>query len=82
LSFMKGFDALPASSPAATRRAAKMVIPNNDYPDIVDFIDCSERGSRRGRSRPDTMASPDSEAIAHLLPNANNLRAEGRFRTP
>ena len=42
VSFMKGYDAFAGviKSGGKTRRAAKMVIPNAEHPDIVEFINC------------------------------------------
>ena len=42
VSFMKGFDAFAGviKSGGKTRRAAKMVILNDDHPDIMSFIKC------------------------------------------
>src|SRR5207302_10865047 len=49
LSFMKGFDAFAGviKSGGKTRRAAKIVILNIDYLDIVEFIECKRKEERK-----------------------------------
>src|SRR5258708_6308978 len=49
VSFMKGFDAFAGviKSGGKARRAAKMVILNNDHPDIVQFIESKMKEERK-----------------------------------
>ena len=49
VSFMRGFDAFAGviKSGGKTRRAAKMVILNDDHPDILEFIESKEREERK-----------------------------------
>ncbi len=49
VSFMKGFDAFAGviKSGGKTRRAAKMVILNDDHPDIMSFITCKSSEEKK-----------------------------------
>lgn len=49
VSFMRGFDSFAGviKSGGKTRRAAKMVVLNDDHPDIVDFIECKAREEQK-----------------------------------
>jgi ribonucleoside-diphosphate reductase alpha chain len=49
VSFMRGFDAFAGviKSGGKTRRAAKMVILNDDHPDILDFVESKEKEERK-----------------------------------
>lgn len=51
LSFMKGWDAFAGSikSGGRTRRAAKMVIMNDDHPDLMEFIKCKVKEEEKAK---------------------------------
>src|SRR6202795_3879549 len=78
LSFMKGFDAFAGviKSGGKTRRAAKIVIPNIDHPDIIDFIECKSKEEAKAHALIASGydgSSPDSHAYSSIFfQNANN----------
>ena len=77
VSFMRGADASAGTikSGGKTRRAAKMVILNDDQPDIEEFIWCKAREERKARSLRDAGFDMDLDGIdSHSIQyqNANN----------
>ncbi|HZP28232.1 MAG TPA: vitamin B12-dependent ribonucleotide reductase, partial [Acidimicrobiia bacterium] len=77
VSFMRGADASAGTikSGGKTRRAAKMVILNDDHPDIEEFIWCKAREERKARALRDAgfdmdLDGKDSHSIQYQ--NANN----------
>jgi len=77
VSFMRGADASAGTikSGGKTRRAAKMVILNDDHPDIEEFIWCKAREERKARSLRDAGFDMDLDGIdSHSIQyqNANN----------
>jgi ribonucleoside-diphosphate reductase alpha chain len=77
VSFMRGADASAGTikSGGKTRRAAKMVILNDDHPDIEEFIWCKAREERKARALKDAGFDMDLDGIdSHSIQyqNANN----------
>ncbi|MEX0665665.1 MAG: vitamin B12-dependent ribonucleotide reductase [Acidimicrobiia bacterium] len=77
VSFMRGADASAGTikSGGKTRRAAKMVILNDDHPDIEEFIWCKAREERKARALRDAGFDMDLDGIdSHSIQyqNANN----------
>ena len=77
VSFMKGADASAGAirSGGTTRRAAKMVVLDDDHPDIFDFIWCKaleERKSRVLDSAGFNMGVDGSDKHSIQFQNANN----------
>jgi ribonucleoside-diphosphate reductase alpha chain len=77
VSFMRGADSSAGSiaSGGKTRRAAKMVILNADYPDIEAFIWCKAIEERKARVLQDNgfdMSLNGSDAFSVQYQNANN----------
>ena len=52
ISFMRGFDAQAGTirSGGVTRRAAKMVIMDDDHPDLMEFIACKKKEERKAKA--------------------------------
>lgn len=77
VSFMRGADASAGTikSGGKTRRAAKMVILNDDHPDIEDFIWCKALEERKARVLRDggfDMDLDGSDSFSIQYQNANN----------
>ena len=77
VSFMRGADASAGTikSGGKTRRAAKMVILNDDHPDIEDFIWCKAIEERKARVLRDAGFDMDldgSDSFSIQYQNANN----------
>jgi len=77
VSFMRGADASAGTikSGGKTRRAAKMVILNDDHPDIEDFIWCKALEERKARVLRDSGFDMDldgSDSFSIQYQNANN----------
>ena len=77
VSFMRGADASAGTikSGGKTRRAAKMVILNDDHPDIEDFIWCKAIEERKARVLRDggfDMDLDGSDSFSIQYQNANN----------
>ena len=77
VSFMRGADASAGTikSGGKTRRAAKMVILNDDHPDIEDFIWCKALEERKARVLRDAGFDMDldgSDSFSIQYQNANN----------
>lgn len=77
LSFMKGFDAFAGviKSGGVTRRAAKMVLMDDDHPDVMDFIDSKGREEKKAHALIAAGYDPkiDGEAYASVFfQNANH----------
>src|SRR5579862_6773443 len=77
VSFMRGADASAGTikSGGKTRRAAKMVILNDDHPDIEDFIWCKALEERKARVLRDAGFDMDldgADSFSIQYQNANN----------
>ncbi len=77
VSFMRGADASAGTikSGGKTRRAAKMVILNDNHPDIEEFIWCKAREERKAHALKDAGFDMDLDGIdSHSIQyqNANN----------
>jgi ribonucleotide reductase alpha subunit len=77
VSFMRGADASAGTikSGGKTRRAAKMVILNDDHPDIEDFIWCKATEERKARALRDAGFDMDldgTDSFSIQYQNANN----------
>ena len=77
VSFMRGADASAGTikSGGKTRRAAKMVILNDDHPDIEDFIWCKAIEERKARALRDAGFDMDldgADSFSIQYQNANN----------
>ena len=77
VSFMKGFDSFAGviKSGGKTRRAAKMVILNDNHPDIEDFIICKSKEEEKAYSLIKQGYDPsiDGEAYSSIyFQNANH----------
>src|ERR1700721_3355089 len=87
VSFMRGADASAGTikSGGKTRRAAKMVILNDDHPDIEDFIWCKALEERKARVLRDggfDMDLDGSDSFSIQYQNANNsVRVTADFMT-
>ncbi|MBC7474096.1 MAG: intein-containing adenosylcobalamin-dependent ribonucleoside-diphosphate reductase, partial [Candidatus Sericytochromatia bacterium] len=85
LSFMKGFDSFAGviKSGGKTRRAAKMVILNDNHPDIVDFINSKSKEEKKAWALIDAGydASFNGEAYSSIaFQNANHsVRVSDKF---
>jgi ribonucleotide reductase alpha subunit len=85
VSFMRGADASAGTikSGGKTRRAAKMVILNDDHPDIEDFIWCKAIEERKARALRDAGFDMDldgADSFSIQYQNANNsVRATDEF---
>ena len=83
VSFMRGADASAGTikSGGKTRRAAKMVILNDDHPDIEDFIWCKALEERKARVLRDAGFDMDldgTDSFSIQYQNAQQLRTRDR----
>lgn len=85
ISFMKGFDSFAGviKSGGKTRRAAKMVILNDNHPDIIEFINCKASEEKKAWALIDAGydGSFNGEAYSSVFfQNANHsIRASDEF---
>ena len=85
VSFMRGADSIAGAikSGGKTRRAAKMVILDDDHPDLLDFVWCKAREERKIRVLAEAgfdMGFDGEDANSVQYQNANNsVRLSDRF---
>ena len=74
VSFMRGYDAFAGviRSGGKVRRAAKMVILNDDHPDIFEFVNCKVTEERKALALIDAGYSAEDAYASVAFQNGNN----------